>query len=309
MGILEESFLDSIPQLLEDALGSLETGLAEQRFDLDFSSLGLGQATLRFGGTVDVLENQAKRSIELSVGLGLAAELPPVLDSRGVALAAPNDGRRPELFSTSRAQIAIRLGALNSLLHDVWRVGLLNVDATALIPDAIQAIVSEASMVSKLPPVIVPPARGEEADLLLRLGQVELTARVKKRGREQVITYGATIDAAVRVGIVDNELAVDVADEPTLRVWIINVEGEIKDPFLDADQLRGLLVANLWPVLTDALGEGLSIPLPVLDLGDLGAFAPALTDFTLVFDQVREIVSRGEFLIVDARLRGTLLPF
>ena len=68
-------------------------------------------------------------------------------------------------------------------------------------------------------------------------------------------------------------------------------------------------MANLWPVLTDALGEGLSIPLPVLDLGDLGAFAPALTDFTLVFDQVREIVSRGEFLIVDARLRGTLLPF
>jgi hypothetical protein len=310
VGILEESFLDSIPTLLEEALGSLEQGLLEQRFDLDFSSVGLGQATVRFGGAIDTLENQARRSLELRVGLGLAAELPPVLTSRGVALAAPNDGRRPDLFATSRAQIAIRLGALNSLLHSVWRVGLLNVDATALIPDAIQAIVSEASMVARMPPVIVPPARGEDADLLLRLGQVELTAKVTRRGLEQVITYGATIDAAVRVGIQDNELAVDVADDPQLRVWVISIEGDRADsPFLDADQLRGLIVANLWPVLTDALGEGLSIPLPVLDLGDLSGFAPALAGFTLVFDQVRELVSDNEYLIVDARLRGTLLPF
>ena len=53
-------------------------------------------------------------------------------------------------------------------------------------------------------------------------------------------------------------------------------------------------------------GEGLSLPLPVLDISELGMFAPSLSTFTLTFDQVRDVVIVDDFIIVDSRLRGTL---
>ena len=95
------------------------------------------------------------------------------------------------------------------------------------------------------------------------------------------------------------------AEEPLVKIWVIETE-DGKAARLKSSQLEGLFRNQLWPELTGALGEGLGLPLPALEIPELGTYAPELSTFTLSFDQAGPIVVRDGFVIVESRLRGTL---
>ena len=297
---LTASFLDAVPALLRDALNSLEAGLAMQSFPLD---TGLGSPLqIDFRGVVESLDISPLRQIGLRLSARLAAQTPPVMTSRGVALQAPLVVGAAPFFDSSRLQIAIRLSMLNGLLHQLWRGGLLNLDVGALLPDGLSNLVKSALITGRMAPVMTPPLKGEQADLELTVGQLELAADF---GQDQV-TYGVWMSAGLTVSVVNDQLVVAIDPTPKLETWIIS--STTPRPRISAEQLRSLLLSQVWPQLTAALGQGLMLNLPVLDLSSLGAYSPALTQFTLSFAQVRPLVVRDEFLILDSTLRGVLPP-
>lgn len=297
---LEMSFINAVPALLEDALNSLESAIAMQTFDLD---TGLGAPiTIDFQGKIDGLDITAQQDITLNVEAVMAAKTMPIEMSRGVAVMAPYMEGKVPFLDTSRIQIGIRLGVLNGLLHSLWRGGLLNLDVSALLPDGLDQLVSSAVITGKLPPVIRPPYQGEPYDLILDVGQLQLQADF---GADRV-TYGVSMSAGISTSIVNNELVINVAPKPIIRTWII--ETTTNRPRLNADQLRTVLLEQVWPLLTDAIGMGLSLSLPVLDLSDINTYAPALQNFALNFVQVRPLVLVDDFLVLDTNLRGTLPP-
>jgi hypothetical protein len=300
---LEASFLDAIPAVLSGALNSLDGALSMQEFPLDVG-LGSGPITVSFDGKIGSAQLEALRAIFAQVKVVIAALAPPLTMSPGVALMSAPGEVEPEFLDGGRIQMAVRLAVLNGLLHDLWSAGLLNLDVGAILPDGLSSLVEEARIVGKLPPLLVPPMRGEPYDLILYVGQLELEAKF----RGQVVRYGIAMSAGLNAQVKDNALTIEIAPVPEIRTWVISVDPEGATPRLSAQALRSLLAGTVWPQLTAALGQGLSLPLPVLDLGSLSSYAPAMASFTLDFEQARDVVVRREFLLIDARLRGTLPP-
>lgn len=297
---LKMSFINAVPALLEDALNSLESAIAMQTFNLN---TGLGAPiTINFQGKVDGLDITAQQDITLNVEAVMAAQTMPMEMSRGVAVMAPYMEGKVPFLDTSRIQIAIRLGVLNGLLHSLWRGGLLNLDVSALLPDGLDKLVNSAVITGKLPPVIRPPYQGEPYDLILDVGQLQMQVDF---GADRVI-YGVSMSAGISTSIVNNELVISVAQTPKIRTWII--ETTTGRPKIKAEQLRTVLLEQVWPLLTDAIGMGLSLSLPVLDLSDINTYAPDLQNFSLNFVQVRPLVLVDDFLVLDTNLRGTLPP-
>ncbi len=295
---LQGSFIDAIPDLLRDALTSLQTALEGQVIPLD---LGLGAPLdLSFSGQIDSFNVTPYSDALATISARLAATAPVTRDSIGVPMQQPYVAHSAPFFEGSRIQIALRLVALNGLLYNLWRAGLLEIDATTLLPDNLSSLIQRADLSGKLAPLLRPPARGEPYDMILELGQLELEADF---GADQV-TYGVNLRAGVTAGVVDGALKIEIAPTPEIITW--QIASNTERPLLTADTLRTLLLTQLWPQLTEALGDGLSLSLPVLDLDGLSTYAPALSSFTLSFTQARPVLLRDGYILVDSNLRGAL---
>jgi|GEM_PF-1316299 len=298
---LESSFIDTIPTLLSDALNGIEMSLSGQSFPLEPGFVDPIDVT--FSGRIEELEKNPRQSIEMRLRTSLVASTMTKNPSLGTPMMQPFESGAIPLLQTSRIQIALRLALINGLLHGLWDAGLLDIDATDLLPEDLTSLVEEATVHATLPPVAVPPTKGEPYDLFLQIGQLELSLKSPLTG--QTVIYGVNLSAGVNVGVMNNELAVTIAEEPLVKIWVIETD-DGKAARLKPSQLEGLFRNQLWPELTGALGEGLGLPLPALEIPELGTYAPELTDFTLSFDQAGPIVVRDGFVIVESRLRGTL---
>jgi len=301
IGALRDSFIDTIPTLLSDALNGIESALSGQSFPLEPGFVD--PIDITFSGRIEELEKNPRQSIEMRLRTSLVAATETKNPSLGTPMMQPFKSGSIPLLQTSRVQIALRLALINGLLHGLWDAGLLDIDATDLLPEDLTSLVEEATVRATLPPVAVPPTKGEPYDLFLQIGQLELILKSPLTG--QTVTYGVNLSAGVNVGVTDNELAVTIAEEPIVQIWVIETD-DGKSARLQPAQLEGLFRNQLWPELTGALGEGLGLPLPALDIPQLGEYAPELANFTLSFDQTGPIVVRDGFVIVESRLRGTL---
>lgn len=299
---LEDSFIDAIPQLLGDALNGLEGALNGQSFPLD-AMLGNEPVDVTFAGAVQNARKDPLRAISLDIDTTLKAEAAPTKTSLGVAMMQTFEPYDVTLLEQGRIQIALRLGLINGLLHGLWNANFLEIDATSILPDDLKSLVKEARISAKLPPLVKPAARGEAHDLFLELGQMELELRTALG--DQLVTYGVSIGAGVDLSLENNELKLTISDEPQITIWVIGTE-DGKTATLGADELTGLFEDLLWPQITSSLGEGLSLPLPVLDLSQLGTYAPSLNAFELNFEQLERIDTRDGFIVIHANLAGTL---
>src|SRR5690606_28498247 len=109
-------------------------------------------------------------TLRTTIGTDVATLHP---ESRGVARLDPSP-MSPGFFRDGSIALGVRLAVLNGLLHSLWSSGLLEVDATPLLPESITGLVSGAQLSGKIAPVLR-PAEGEETDdLVLSLGQLEL---------------------------------------------------------------------------------------------------------------------------------------
>ncbi|MCB9598856.1 MAG: hypothetical protein H6721_07680 [Sandaracinus sp.] len=292
------TLLDTIPAVLTDALSSIDTALQDQTIPID---TGIFPAvTLNLDGRLAGLTTEYRRwmraPLQLSVSTDATASHP---DSRGAAdLIADAD----PLFRGRPVQAGIKVGLLNGLLHTLWNSGMLEIDATTLLPEGVSGAVMQALLSGKLPPVIRPARADEPYDLILSLGQAELLLEALG----DTTTYGMTLEAGVNASVTAGVVTLEIAEEPYVRTWII--ESTSERPLINEDALRALVLDELWPSLREAVAGGLALELPALSIGDLGGIAPSLTGFELSFELEDDLDVREDSLVLDVAIVGTTPP-
>ena len=291
-----DSVLDAIPAVLTDALGALDTALRDQTFPIDTEIFA--PVTLNLDGRLAGLSSEYRRHLraplQMTVSTDSTAHYP---DSRGaadmVAMANP-------LFETTPVQLGVKVSLLNGLMHALWNSGLLEVDASSLLPESVEGLVMNAQLLGRLPPVARPARGAETDDLVLVIGQAELT--LEALGATTI--FGMTIEAGTTLNVTDGAITLDVAEDPFVRVWII--ESTDASPPIDEDTLRTILLTQLWPELRDSVVGGLAISLPSLDVGDLSGLSPALTGFALEIQLADRLDVREDSIVLDLNLVGSL---
>ncbi len=196
--------------------------------------------------------------------------------------------------------MGVRLLVINGLLHTLWNSGLLEIDATGLLPESIAGAVEEAVISGKMAP-IVRPARGAETnDLVMSIGQMELKLQVL----EDITTFGVTIEAGADLNVADGAVALELAETPIIRTWII--ESNTPTPLIDDDALKTLLEGDLWTQIRESVTGGIMFELPSLDVGDLSALAPGLSGFALSIDMNDRLDVREDSAVLDLAIVGSL---
>lgn len=293
---LQETLASTVPDVLRDALGAIDTALSMQSIELD--SAPFPPVRVEIDGRIAQLRSSFRRDLTATLRTEVGTTSMSVFpESRGV----PRVTTLPALpfVNEGSMQLGVRLALLNGLLHSLWASGLLDVDATSILPDAVSGLVSEARLVGRLQPVLRPPRPEEEDALVLTVGQLELELLFMG----EVVRFGMTLDAGVDITLADNRLAVDVSEEPRLRIWVLQPPSNPR--LLTASTVETLLL-DLWPTLRESVVGGLSFDLPIPALGDLGGVAPGIAELSLSLDRVNELRFRRGVLVMEAELTGTL---
>lgn len=294
---LRDTLEDSVPALLQDAFTAIDGALQDQELTLD--SPPFPAVTLQIDGRVAALQPTFRSQITLGMRTRVGTDVVSLHpESRGVPRLSDVD-RAPPFFGDGSLKVAVRLALLNALLHSLWSSGLLDVDASPILPESLSGLVSEAQILGRLPPVLRPPRPEEEDDLVLTLGQLELALTYQG----EPVRYGVTIDAGVNLDVRDNRIAILLDEEPAIRVWTLQPPSNPRA--LTADTVRTLLL-DLWPMLSGSLRDGLSLDVPLPSLGDLGGLAPELADLRLTLAQTERARPRRGVLVIEAELTGTL---
>ncbi len=290
--------VSSIPTVLGDALGSIDTALSGQSFMLD--SAPFPPVTVQIDGGIDTLSTVYRREmlalLRTTVGTDAMSVHP---ESRGVAR-LDTSAMGSEFFREGSLTLGVRLALLQGLLHALWDSGLLDVDATPLLPASVSGLVSEARIVGKLPPVLRPARADETDDLVLSVGQLELELTFMG----EPARFAVSLDAGVNVNLADNHIALDITDSPTIHVWTL--EAAANPHLLSADTIASLLRDMLWPSLAGSVASGVGFDLPIPAIGDLGGLAPGLAGLTLTLSETGSPRIRQGVLILEAELTGSV---
>jgi hypothetical protein len=297
--LVEDQFLNELPVLLRGAFDSIDDLLADQVLPLD---LGFGEPiTLSVSARTETLIPSRRRNMNVTLGAALGVDRPATQESRGIALDVPYESP-PSLLQNSRVQIAARLPFINGLLHAVWNGGLLDLDVTDILPDAISFLVDSVQVEGHLSPQLRASRPGEsEYSLLITLGQMEIL--LGKSGN--IDRIGAYITVGANLTVEDNAIKVDLQPEPSLDFWLIDYDG-VEPIFANPADLESLILSVVWPQLAGDLADNLAIQLPRLGLDALGDIAPSLATFELSVVLDRPVLLRDGYLIIDGGLDGAL---
>jgi hypothetical protein len=295
---VEEAFVAEVPALIEGALGSIDDLLSNVVLPLD---LGFGTPTeLVINGALATIVTERQRKIEAILDLGFGARGEPAFpEAPGIPLEQPLD-TEPEPFTTGRAAVIVPTAVINGILYSVWNAGLLNLDVSDQIPEALAFLVDSVSIEGRLPPVVTAPDPDRaEYDLIISVGQLEATLG---RG-EQRDVIGLNLSAGLRVVVEDYTLRVELQEEPDVNAWIISFGGPIPI-FDDPAALEPIIRTALWAELTGALTSEVELPLPALAFDAAADFAPRLDDLVLQVEIDRGIELREGFVYIYGGLEG-----
>lgn len=292
------TFTDKVPPLLETLLGATNNLLNDVEFTLD---PGLGTAvTLQLDGAIGGLDVAAGPAISTAPGhvsvvqdLTVRTTATPVHpESRGAARldsqpAAPNT-------LVSSVHLILRQELLNTLLHALWNSGLLEGETMfGGLPATVSAKL--APVVRPTPPEMDCKIDGQRCDVILQLGQLE----VGLTSLDQ--SFAVNAQAGARIIVDGTKVSIKIQDVPTLHVWETStVEGGV----LNSDAVTALIVDLVWPELFGAIGDKLSIELPLPDLATLGLadLSPNLADAELLLEMRQRPAVTGGYLTLGADL-------
>ncbi|MFK7998289.1 MAG: hypothetical protein AB8H86_01785 [Polyangiales bacterium] len=290
------TLLNAAPAILVDGISALDTSLRDQMFVLDTGVFA--PMTLNLDARLSRLDTVYLSHIDAPMNFRASTDQENIHpESRGVA--DLGDASEAVLFDVPAA-LAARVAVLNGLLHSLWSSGLLQIDATEILPESLAGVVQEATLRGLMTPIIRPARGAETDDFVFTIGQLELDLDLLG---EQV-TFGVTIEAGMTIDIVDGALVFAVEDEPDVRVWII--ESTTRSPSVTPDTLRSLVLTQLWPSLRDSLLPGLSLALPSFSIGDLGGIAPELGGFELGISLASPVELRRHSLVAELAVRGAI---
>lgn len=295
---VNDAFIEQLPELMASAFGEIEALIADQSFELD---LGFGPPiTLSFDAVMHSLTPERRQKMTARFDATIGTDATPVFDSRGIALDEDEESTEPPLYAGSRVQVGVRMAMINGLLHGLWSSGLLELDATDVLPDAFAFLVDRVELSGQLPP-LVRAARPAESDfdILITVGQLEV---ILGRGAQEDV-IGMNLVAGVNADVVDNELVIEVQPTPEFTLWQISVGGD-EPLFTDVSDFEALISGVVWPELAGSITEDLVLALPALELSALGDLAPSLADFTLQIVLDRPILIRDGWMLIDGGLDG-----
>jgi len=296
---LTPTFTNRLPPVLETLLGATDQLLDGVHFTLD---PGLGSPVmLQLDGRIGPLDLRAGATnghVTVRQDLAVRTSGAPIHPaSRGAPRVDVSTGE--PVLTTSGVHLTLREDFLNALLHALWNAGTLEGKLTAA---GLSATVS-----ARLPPVVRPtPASspckidGERCDVVLQLGQVE----VQLPGFSQ--SFGINASAGARIEVNGSTVSLAIQQVPELRVW----ETSAMPGKLTPDAVRELIAAIVWPQLFGAIGDHLTIQLPLPDLAALGLgdLAPGLANAQLMLQmQQRPSITQGR-LVLGADLVLTTPP-
>jgi len=284
---------DTLPALLTGALGTLDGSLSDVSVPLEVP--GLPPLTLALDGGLGAVTPVPRRAIEAELqtafGVVTTSRFP---DSRGYPHGAWT-GQDSRLRSPP-VQLALRLDLLNGALHALWDAGLLELDAGSLIPPEAAGFVQQATLNARIPPVLRPPRGASPWELVLDVGQLELDlTSLGVRSR-----FGVSLSAGVSLQLADDRLGLTLAEEPTVRTWLIE-QDEADLVLVTETTIEELFTSSLWPSLRDGLAGGLAFDLPALD-GLLGDLAPGLR---LSYGLAGPVGIRDGAMVLDVEIVGT----
>jgi hypothetical protein len=297
------TFTDKVPPLLETLLGATNSLLDNLEFSLD---PGLGTAvTLTLDGNIGALDVEAGPAIGTAPGhvtvlqdLTIRSTNPPVHpESRG----APRLDAQPPAPNTltSSVHLVMRQEFLNTLLHSLWNSGLLEGQA---VLGGITATVS-----AKLAPVVRPtPASsdckidGVRCDVILQLGQIEVGLADFQQ------SFAVNAQAGARIVVDGTKVSIVIQEIPDLIVWETSPEHGVLTP----EAVRDLITTLVWPDLFGAIGDNLSLELPLPDLAALGLsdLGPGLANAELLLEMRQRPNVSGGFLTLGADLELATPP-
>ena len=291
-----DTLLSALPAVLTDAIGALDTSLRDQTFVLDTGVFA--PMTLNIDARLSRLDTVSLSHIDAPMNFRASTDQENIHpESRGVA--DLGDASESVLFDVP-ASLAARVAVLNGLLHSLWSSGLLQIDATMILPESLSGVVQEATLRGRMAPIIRPARGAETDDFIFTIGQLELDLDLLG----ERVTFGVTIEAGMTIDIVDGALVFAVEDEPDVRAWII--ESTTLSPSVTAETLRSIVLTQLWPSLRDSLLPGLSLALPSFGIGDLGGIAPALSGFALTISLASPVELRRHSLVAELEIQGAL---
>jgi hypothetical protein len=297
------TFTDKIPPLLETLLGATDSLLDNLSFALD---PGLGNPVmLTLDGGIAGLDLVAGPAIGTQPGHTTVRQnltirtgnVPVHGTSRGairLATAPP-----PPTTLTSGVYLIMRQEFLNSLLHTLWNSGLLEGEAT------FGGLVAGVS--AKLAPVVrpTPPSSlceidGVRCDVLITLGQVEVSIPDFEQ------TFGVNATAGARIVVEGTKVSLVIQEVPELIVWETSPVPGTLTPIAISDLIKNLV----WPELFGAIGDNLSIELPLPNLADLGlsTLGPGLANAELKLTVRQQPDVTAGFLTLGADLELATPP-
>jgi hypothetical protein len=295
---LSEQFIEALPDILVDALNSVEDQLTALSFELDTGFTDPMELTIT--GTIGSFSTEYRRSMRATLAADVITDSAPLLDDAPGIPMATEYSNDVSLFETSRAQIAVRLGLLNGLLHGLWQAGFLEIDLTDMMPDDYAGMTDQADLSAKLQPVLSRPKAGEPYDFILRAGQMEVEAELLS----QTDVYAVNLEVGILMSLDDNSIAISVPDAPEVTAWVISTTGDRS--LLNDEIIEDLILGEVWPQVEETLRQGLAFDLPVPQLDGLSDLAPSLTALELEFMLERPVAYRDGFIIFDSILQGQL---
>ena len=301
--VLIPTFTERGPPILEALLGAADDLLDDLDFELD---PGFGRPVqLQLEGQLGALEvvpgppiGSAPGHVTVRQDLSILTDGEPVHPaSRG----APRLDLKSALpdAATTGVRLAIRLDLFNALLHSLWDAGLLEGQGS------FAGLSAEIS--AKLPPVVRPTPQettctieGERCDVTLQLGQVEVT--LPDAGQ----SFAVSASAGARIAIDGATVSILVQPVPAVRVWEISGEPGPLPP----EAVEELIADVAWPALFGAIGENLTVALPLPDLAELGLadIAPGLATASLELVTGRPPTVSGGILVLDADIALETAP-
>lgn len=297
---LDLSFVESLPEVLEEFLDSIDDTIDDQQLVVD---LGYGDPLyLDFGGQIDTFDPVWSRGLELTMAGGVSTDglAPSYPDNPGVALFAPEAEQTP-LLSEGRLQIGLGFDVLNAIYHTVWNSGMFDIEVTEILPDGLDDIIDDGHAEGLLPPVISPPDADQPHDLVIHLGQLEL----QLDWPDQSDRYGLEILVGADFVFESQEFGIDVEDDPQINLWLIETTED--QPELSVDEFQGAIETFFWPDMQEAIEEtvgAFQLPAPGFDVVD--DFAPGLSELELAIKLDRAASERNGFLMLDAAIEGEL---
>lgn len=277
LGLIESLVREELPVFLIGAIEGLLSALSEIPLNLDVGLPGVPNIDLALA--MQPIQLQASRRADLRIGLEAEIALPEPLEAPYEDPGVPDIGD-PEVepaLPDTRLGLTLRLAVFNAILHEIWRLGLLRIEAP--IPDDLPVNIAAVRLDGRLPPVLVKSPPGAPLPFEAQIGALQVTVTTDPEQPPDV--YDMSARAGLGISLAGGRLQLTLDGDPDISAELV-ASGAAR-PALPPEALEALIASIVWPLATDALGGALDFSIDAIevDVAAIQGFVPRLQSLAL----------------------------